>query len=63
MSDDTDLPSDINHEHTDGVICPWCGHNHKDSWEMDEGQHKCGSCSKPFWLGVTTRITYTTSKN
>ena len=44
------------------VICPWCGHNHSDSWEFDDGRYDCSECGKPFRLAVNTSVTYTTTR-
>lgn len=41
---------DIDTSMTDEITCPYCGHEHIDSWEYrnDEGSMQCGECSKYF---------------
>ena len=54
--------------HRDDVICPHCGHDHSDSWEIDfgagiEGSDTallCVECEKPFMARRIVTITYTT---
>lgn len=44
-------------EYTDNVICPYCGYEEKDSWELaDESEdHECEQCGAIF--GYTRDIT------
>lgn len=53
---------DIDHDCTDEIVCPWCGHEHTDSWAKSEGRNECDACEKPFILIVHTQISYTTVK-
>jgi uncharacterized Zn finger protein (UPF0148 family) len=32
---------EICHEYTGDVVCPLCGHEHSDSYEMSEGIQEC----------------------
>lgn len=39
----------VNQKQTSGsdLICPFCGHRHMDSWELDDGsehEYECASC-------------------
>lgn len=43
------------------MICPHCGHRHRDAWEMvggdeEEREHDCDECGKAFicWGQFTT---------
>ena len=52
-------------ETSDGcfVICPHCGHKHRDGWEMtgndeDRHEHNCGECDQPFECWAVTTIRY-----
>jgi hypothetical protein len=56
--------SQIDHEHTTSIVCPYCGHENSDSWEYqeDEDDVDCGSCDKSFSLAVHHSTTYTTSR-
>lgn len=56
--------SEIDHEHTTSIVCPYCGHKFTDSWEYqeDEDDVQCESCDKSFSLGVHVSVTYTTTR-
>lgn len=56
------MPTEFNTTHTDEIVCPWCGHEHQDSWEMADGVHWCGACSKEFRVNINVIVTYTTTK-
>ncbi|UOF76725.1 DNA-directed RNA polymerase subunit [Caudoviricetes sp.] len=45
---------------TDQVICPHCGYEYWDSWDMDNGAHVCHECGKEFQLTIQAIITYST---
>lgn len=54
------------HFRESSVICPWCGHEDHDGFELDEGEHEdfaCRSCGKPFDLEVEVSTEYTTRRN
>jgi uncharacterized Zn-finger protein len=44
------MPTDIDHEHTNEPVCPWCGHVARDSFEMrgDGEEVECGECGRLF---------------
>jgi hypothetical protein len=54
--------------HTDNVICPYCDHEHEDSYEFgcfgDEcGEIECEECDKPiYWVRHIT-VKYTSKKD
>lgn len=50
------------HEYTDEVVCPHCGYNFSDSWEMSEGEHDCHECEKSFTMSRDVTVTYETAK-
>ena len=49
-------------EYTDEAICPWCGYEHKDSWEFLDGEAECESCSRPFSVSKYVSVTYSTNR-
>lgn len=49
-------------QYTDEVVCPHCGHEHRDSFEMSEGRYECGDCCKPFEITRNVEVTYSTEK-
>lgn len=55
--------TDIDHEYTDEIVCPWCGHEHGDSWEwVDYDTTECDECEKKFTHIRHVEVTYTTEK-
>jgi uncharacterized Zn-finger protein len=59
----------MNTEYTHNLICPYCGHENKDSWEvnMDEGMEwdddiECGSCDETYRASRHCTITYSTAQ-
>jgi len=53
---------DLDTSYTDLITCPWCEHEHQDSFEMEDGQHDCEVCEKPFEVSHDVTVTYSTSK-
>lgn len=49
-------------DYTEVPICPWCGHLHRNGWEMEEGENECGKCNKKYMLRRETVVMYCTSK-
>lgn len=51
-------------EHTDEMVCPWCGHEQRDSWESpdDDGRTACNRCGEDFDYTRHVTVTYSTSK-
>lgn len=57
----------IETEHTDNIVCPYCGHKDRDSWEVDlgpglegTGEVDCDSCDRTFVVTRNVTVTYTT---
>jgi DNA-directed RNA polymerase subunit RPC12/RpoP len=54
---------EIDHEFTNEIVCPNCGHIHTDCFEFpDSGTQKCDSCHKEFSFIREIEVTYSTSK-
>jgi hypothetical protein len=52
--------TEIDHEYTSELVCPYCGHPHEDDGEMNEaGDHQCSSCDKHFKYEVDYSVSYT----
>jgi DNA-directed RNA polymerase subunit RPC12/RpoP len=67
MAHDDIIPSDdFPHDHTDEIVCPYCGYEFTDSWEFndtqDEQHVECCDCGKEFLLYVIMSVDYTTRK-
>ena len=56
------LKFDGNTQHTDEIVCPHCGHEHSDSWEMSAGEEVCERCERVFRISRDVEITYSTVK-
>lgn len=54
----------IDCEGTNEIVCPHCGYEHRDSWELerDDGDTECHSCEKPFQYSRLTSVTYSSNK-
>ena len=62
--------SEFDTDYTDSLVCPWCGYDDPDSWEIDFGAgmegdiiHGCVSCGKPMLATRVVNVTYTTTKH
>jgi DNA-directed RNA polymerase subunit RPC12/RpoP len=50
-------------DYTDEVVCPYCGYEHSDSYELAEyGKMDCHHCDEEFTIEADISITYSTSK-
>lgn len=56
-------------ERTACPVCPYCGHEEKDAWEIDfgsgsEGEAEiiCGSCEREYKAERIVDVSYTTFK-
>lgn len=44
------------------AICPHCGYEHMDSWDMGEGENNCYDCERLFNMERVVDVSYTTTK-
>jgi DNA-directed RNA polymerase subunit RPC12/RpoP len=60
-----EIKKEIVHDSTTNVVCPYCGFEHQDSWEIrdDSGSMNCDDCGKEFEFERTVDITFSTSKS
>ncbi len=57
------MEKEIDHEYTDDIVCPHCGHTYQDSFEFSEsGEEKCDECKKPFSFERNISCSYSTEK-
>lgn len=54
----------IDHEYTGEIVCPYCGYEFSDSWEIsgNDGSLVCEECGKKFRYERHVSIMYSTSK-
>lgn len=58
----------IHNKYTREVVCPHCGYEMSDSWELelehdgDEMEVDCVDCGEPFIVSINIKITYSTFK-
>lgn len=54
----------IEHQFTDDIVCPYCGEEVGDSWEIssDSDTYECGGCGKTFYYTRDVTVTYSTDK-
>lgn len=53
----------IEHDFTDEIICPHCGEEWSDSWELDDGGVlECYACEEEFTYNRNITIDYSTNK-
>jgi hypothetical protein len=52
---------------THNAVCPYCGYEERDSWEINlgdfgegDGETTCGSCSRDYFVSRICNISYTT---
>ncbi len=55
---------EIECEYTDEIVCPYCGYESGDSWEIsaDSGDDVCPDCDKKFHYERNVTVDYSTSK-
>jgi transcription elongation factor Elf1 len=58
------MKDEIDCKYTDNIICPHCGEEFLDSWDIDDdvGELACYACDKMFKFTREVEITYSTSK-
>jgi transposase-like protein len=49
-------------EGTQLPVCPYCGNEHENYFEFQDGLHTCGACGKEFDVESETTVTFTTRK-
>lgn len=54
----------IEHEYTDRLVCPYCGHIEVDSFECasESDDYQCGICDKRFTYTTQVHRTFTSEK-
>jgi hypothetical protein len=62
------MNTEVDHEYTNCIVCPYCGHQFKDSWEYGRGEGylgeiACELCEESFHARRMITVTYTTSKD
>lgn len=51
------------HSYEKNIKCPWCNHEHEDSWDYGEaGMVECDSCGKEFEFEQDVEVTYSSWK-
>lgn len=58
---------EIDHEYTDEIVCPYCGYEFLDSFEIsseeeDLGLIECDKCGEQFYASRNIQVTYSTEK-
>ncbi len=56
------MSPEIDSLYADDIICPWCGHHHKEPTEYSEGEMGCEECEKPFEIFRNIEVKYPTYK-
>lgn len=55
------MNKEIDHDYTDEIVCPYCGYEFGDSWELgDGGELECDKCEKEFEYYRRIEVTYCT---
>jgi hypothetical protein len=55
----------VDYARLNNVVCPYCGYEEEDSWELDEDyydDYQCGRCEKKFTVKIETERFYTSEK-
>jgi len=57
----------IDHKYTNNIICPYCGYEDFNSWEVESGDEdlgllECSNCEKSFYAQRHIIIEYSTEK-
>lgn len=58
------MEKEFEYEFTDEIVCPYCGHEHIDSWEQPDevDSFDCHECFMDFKMKRNVEITYSTYK-
>jgi transcription elongation factor Elf1 len=56
------VPTELDRLCSPEPICPYCGHEQSDFWEMtgEDGDCDCGNCSRRFTWSRYIDVTYST---
>jgi hypothetical protein len=59
-----EIDNELDHCHTDGIVCPHCGYNEEDDlFEYPDADEKiCNHCEKSFSFERDIQVTYSTQK-
>jgi len=51
-------------DHNDSPICPYCGHEYGDAWELDPDTEEieCGYCDNTMKVDIYHEVTYSTER-
>ena len=53
----------IKHEFTREAVCPYCGCEESDSWELEDGgEYECGECDGIYTVQRIVTVEYSTHK-
>ena len=49
---------------TENIVCPWCGYENKDSWELpnEDDEYECPECGRVFEYQRNFEVTYTSCR-
>lgn len=56
------MSEEVDSDHTDEIVCPYCGHRFTDSYEYEEGEVDCEDCGKEFVLTIHKYISYSSKR-
>lgn len=48
--------------YTKEAMCPYCGYEQSDSWELSDGEYECPDCGNSYEVEVVVTVEYSTSK-
>lgn len=59
-------PDPLSHSYEDECVCPYCGDEMTDSWELgsggeESGETNCGNCNRPFYYERHISVSYSTT--
>lgn len=56
---------EIDCELTSALVCPYCGYEERDSWEVepDDGERECGHCGEEYSYNRQVTVEYSTYKS
>jgi hypothetical protein len=59
------MNKEIDHDYTDEIVCPYCGYEFSDSWEIgaDSGEEECYECGEKFEFYRHIEVSYCTAKS